>query len=132
MPAGVAVVWGGCASDGSCHPFNFYWGPTHEVVMQYGEGPIKVQHEYCHAHQHWSINGGSPLVPSDYDLESWYGTAEGQSFAAAVAGLSWPWTHSAVNGIEDFAWTCAYWYSDAAYLQQTSPGRYAWAAANLP
>jgi hypothetical protein len=100
--------------------------------MQYGEGPIKVQHEYCHSHQHWSINGGEPLRPSDYDLESWYGTAEGTSFTAAVAGLSWPWTHSAVNGIEDFAWTCAYWYLDAAYLQQASPDRYAWAAANLP
>lgn len=132
MPAGVAVVWGGCASDGQCEAFNFYWGPTHEVVMQYGEGPIKVQHEYCHSHQHWSINAGAPLRPSDYDLESWYSTAEGQGFTTAVAGLSWPWTHSAVNGLEDFAWTCAHWYLDATYLQQTSPERYAWAAANLP
>ena len=100
--------------------------------MQHGEGENKVQHELCHAHQHWSINGGGPLPPSDYDLESWYETAEVQSFAAASAGLPWPWTHSAVSGLEDFAWTCGYWYLDAAYLLQVSPERYAWAAEHLP
>lgn len=132
LPKGTAVIWGGCASDGTCHWFNFYWAPTHEVVMQDGEGPHKVQHELCHAHQHWSINGGATLDPSDYDLESWYSMAEGQSFAAAVAGLPWPWTHSAVSGLEDFAWTCAYWYLDPAHLLEVSPERYQWAAANLP
>ncbi len=132
VPAGTGVVWGGCASDGTCYPFNFYWAPTNEVVMQNGEGEHKVQHELCHAHQHWSINGGEPLPPSDYDLESWYATEESGSFTAAVAGLPWPWTHSAESGLEDFAWTCGYWYSDAAYLLQVSPQRYAWAAAYLP
>ncbi len=132
LPDGVTVVWGGCASDGECHPYNFYWAPTHEVVMQSGEAQYKVEHELCHAHQHWSISGGAPLAPSDYDLESWYATAEGQSFAVAVAGLPWPWTHSAVNPLEDFAWTCAYWYVDPAYLLQVSPQHYAWAEANLP
>jgi len=132
VPDGTTVVWGGCSSDGECHDYNFYWAPTHEVVMQNGEGEHKVQHEQCHAHQHWSINGGAPLAPSDYDLESWYSTAEGQSFAAAVAGLPWVWSHSAVNGLEDFAWTCAYWYYDPAYLLEASLERYDWAAANLP
>ena len=126
------MVWGGCASDGTCYGFNFYWAPTHEAVLQNGEGQAKVQHEFCHAHQHWSINGGAPLPPSDYDLVSWYGTAEGQSFTASTSGLAWPWTHSAVNGLEDFAWTCAYWYLDPGYLQSMSAERYAWAAANLP
>ena len=132
VPEGMSVVWGGCASDGECHWYNFYWAPTNEVVMQPGEGQHKVQHEMCHAHQHWSINGGAPLDPSDYDLESWYGTGEGQSFTAAVSGLAWPWSHSAVNGLEDFAWTCGYWYLDPASLLQLSPERYDWAAANLP
>ncbi len=132
IPDGTSVVWGGCSTDGECHNYNFYWAPTHQVVMQDGEGQNKVEHELCHAHQHWSINGGAPLDPSDYDLESWYSTAEGQSFTAGVAGLPWVWSHSAVNGIEDFAWTCGYWYSDPAYLQNLSPERYAWAAANLP
>ena len=76
--------------------------------------------------------GGSALAPSDYDLESWYGTTEAQSFTEATTGLAWPWTHSAVSGLEDFAWTCGYWYLDAAYLLQVSPERYAWAAENLP
>lgn len=132
LPAGTTVVWGGCASDGTCYWYNFYWAPTHEVVMQPGEGPHKVQHELCHAHQHWSINGGAPLPPDDYDLESWLATSEGQSFTAAVASLAWPWSHSAVSTLEDFAWTCGYWYLDPAYLLQASPERYAWAAANLP
>jgi hypothetical protein len=132
VPSSTSVVWGGCASDGFCRPFNFYWGPTHEAVLQNGEPQIKVQHELCHAHQHLTINGGTPLSPSDYDLESWYSTAEGRSFGAAVAGLAWPWTHSAVNNLEDFAWTCAYWYLDPAHLLQVSPPRYDWAAANLP
>lgn len=132
VPNTTGVVWGGCASDGRCYSYNFYWAPTHEAVMQAGEPSYKVQHELCHAHQHWTINRGEPLSPSDYDLESWYSTAEGQSYAAAVAGLAWPWSHSAVNGLEDFAWTCAYWYVDPVYLSSSSPERYTWAAANLP
>ena len=128
------MVWGRCSSDGECHDFNFYWAPTHEAVIQPGEPQHKVQHELCHAHQHWSISGGAPLLPSDFDLESWYATEEGRSFSAAVASASggWPWSHSAVNGLEDFAWTCAYWYVDPAYLLGVSPERYQWAAANLP
>ena len=132
VPEGTTVVWGGCASDGECHWYNFYWAPTHEAVLQQGEGENKVQHELCHAHQHWSISGGAALRPSDYDLESWYSTAEGASFTAMAAGLSWPWSHSAVNGLEDFAWTCTYWYLDPARLLGTSPERYQWAADNLP
>lgn len=90
-------------------------------------------HELCHAHQHWTISGGAALPPSDYDLESWYGTGEGQSFVAAVAGLSFPWGRSASSGLEDFAWTCAYWYLDPARLQQTGgQARYIWAKENLP
>ena len=132
VPEGTTVVWGGCASDGECHWYNFYWAPTHEAVLQQGEGQNKIQHELCHAHQHWSISGGAPLRPSDYDLESWYSTAEGASFTVMAAGLSWPWSHSAVNGLEDFAWTCTYWYLDPARLLGTSPERYQWAADNLP
>ena len=132
MPSNVNVNWTGCASDGECHWFNFYWAPTHEVVMQANEGPDKVWHERCHAHQHWSINGGDPLAPSDYDLESWYNTSEGVDYARAVSGLNWPWTNSAQNTLEDFAWTCAYWYFDPAYLLSVSPERYAWATDHLP
>jgi hypothetical protein len=132
LPAGTTVAWGGCASDGRCYSYNFYWAPTHEAVLQNGEPQRKVQHELCHAHQHWSINGGGPLNASDYDLESWYGTAEGRSFMTAVSAQSWPWSHSAVSGLEDFAWTCAFWYVDPAYLLQVSPPRYEWAATNLP
>ena len=132
LPDGTTVLWGGCASDGECNWFNFYWAPTREVVMQNGESQVKVQHELCHAHQHWSINGGAPLDPSDYNLESWYSAAEGESFLAAIDGLAWPWSHSAVNGLEDFAWTCADWYLQPAHLLQVSPERYAWAADNLP
>jgi hypothetical protein len=132
VPEGTSVVWGGCSSDGQCEWFNFYWAPRHEVVMQNGESQLKVQHELCHAHQHWSINGGGELDPSDYDLESWYQTPEGASFSAAAQGLVWPWSHSAVNGLEDFAWTCAYWYLQPADLLAVSPERYNWAVANLP
>jgi len=128
---GTKVVWGGCASDGTCLWYNFYWSPTHEAVLQTGEGPDRVQHELCHAHQHWTINQGAPLDPSDYDLQSWYSTPEGQSYTAAVVGLPWPWSNSAVNGIEDFAWTCAYWYLDPAFLRSASPERSDWAAQHL-
>lgn len=132
LPPDTGVSWTGCASDGECLWYNFYWAPTREIVLQPGEGQNKVWHEYGHAHQHWSINGGEPLRPSDYDLESWYQTAEGISYVAAVSGLPWPWTHSAQSGLEDFAWTFGYWYSDPAYLLSVSPERYDWAAANLP
>src|SRR3989344_2522217 len=131
VPEGTRVIWSSCASDGTCYPFNFYWPPTNETVMLSGEPQLKVQHEFCHAHQHWSINGGEPLEHSDYDLESWYVTSEGQSFSTAVAGLSWPWSHSLQSGLEDFAWTCAYWYLDPSFLKEVSPERYEWAAENL-
>jgi hypothetical protein len=132
MPEGTTVVWGGCASDGQCHWYNFYWAPTREAVLQNGESQVKVQHELCHAHQHWTISGGASLNPTNYDLHTWYDTAEGQSFVAAVSGLDWPWNHSAQNALEDFAWTCAYWYLDPGYLLDVSPARYDWAAQNLP
>ena len=133
LPANTSISWTGCASDGSCYWFNFYWAPTHEIVLQPGEGPDRVQHEYCHAHQHWSINGGAPLPPSDYDLESWYATSEGKSFMAATAGLSFPWTNSAINGLEDFAWTCTYWYLDPDRLVTVGgQARYEWMKENLP
>ena len=132
VPDGTHVLRGDCTSDGTCYPYNFYWAPTREAIVLIGEGANKVQHELCHAHQHWSINGGASLPPADYDLESWYATEEGRSFTAAVAGLRWPWSHSAANGLEDFAWTCAYWYLDPAYLLQVSPQRYEWAAGRLP
>jgi hypothetical protein len=132
LPANTGVRWAGCASDGECLWYNFYWAPTREIVLQPGEGQNKVWHEYGHAHQHWSINRGEPLPPSDYDLESWYKTAEGISYVDAVSGLAWPWTHSAQSGLEDFAWTFSYWYNDPGYLLSVSPARYDWAAANLP
>lgn len=132
VPQDTRVVWGGCASDGKCLRYNFYWAPTREAVLQHGEPPHKVQHELCHAHQHWTINRGAPLAPSDYDLESWYATWQGWSFVATVAKLPWPWSHSSVNGIEDFAWTCAFWYVDPAHLLKVSPERYRWAERHLP
>ena len=135
LPSNTRTVTGGCASDGTCYGFNFYWAPTHEVVLaDYGENNSNQEvHEQCHAHQHWTINRGLPLSPADYDLESWYGTSEGQSFMAAVAGLSFPWTLSAENGLEDFAWTCANWYRDPARLLQVGGlVRYEWAKENLP
>ncbi len=133
LPLGTRVVYGGCASDGTCYPYNFYWAPTHEVVLVGTNTNNQEAHELCHAHQHWTINGGSPLPPSDYDLESWYGTSEGQSFMAAVEGLSFPWTLSAANGLEDFAWTCANWYKNPQRLLDVGgQARYEWAKKNLP
>ncbi len=133
LPSGTRVVYGGCVSDGNCYPYNFYWAPTHEVVLVGTNTNNQETHEKCHAHQHWTINGGSPLPPSDYDLESWYGTSEGQSFMAAVEGLAFPWTLSAENGLEDFAWTCSFWYRDSQRLLDVGgQARYEWAKENLP
>ena len=135
LPSNTRTVTGGCASDGTCYPYNFYWAPTHEVVLaDYGENNDNQEtHEYCHAHQHWTINGGAALVPSDYDLGSWYGTAEARSFTAAVAGLAFPWQLSAASGLEDFAWTCTNWYGNPQRLLDVGGAeRYEWAKRNLP
>ncbi len=132
LPDGTAVVHG-TASDGTAYPYCFYWAPTHEIVLVDGCNDQNRVHELCHAHQHWSINGGRTLRPSDYDLESWYVTDEGRSFAAAVAGLPFPWTQSAANGLEDFAWTCTYWYLDLGHLVTVGgQERYRWVKENLP
>lgn len=133
MPEGTSVIIGSCTSDGKCLPYNFYWAPTKEIVLQSGERENKLSHEACHAHQHWSINGGNRLQENDIDLESWYYTDEGQSFTNAVEGLPWPWTDKGhENKIEDFAWTCGFFYFDPHYLQDLSPERYEWAIKNLP
>ncbi len=131
LPANTTVIWG-AASDGASWPYCFYWAPTHEVVMVDGCGETNRVHELCHAHQHWTINGGAS---TGIDLGAWYGTGEGQSFAAAVAGSPFPWGRisTATNLLEDFAATCASWYLDPAGLQQTGgQARYSWAKENLP
>ena len=136
LPAGTRVVRDGvgvgCSSDGQCFYNNFYWAPTHEAVVLKNEGEHKVLHELCHAHQHSEINEGASLEPTDYDLGPWYETVEGQNFINAVGNLPWPWEQSAINTLEDFAWTCAYWFFDPDYLADLSPERYEWAAENLP
>lgn len=131
LPDGTSVNTSGCARDGNCWGYNAFWWPTKEVVMIPGEPYYKEVHERCHAHQAWSI--GRDLTPSEYDLHPWYATVEGQSFMAAVGVPDpWPWTHSAINGLEAFAWTCAYWYTAPGHLIETSPGGYQWAQQNLP
>lgn len=132
LPANTTVMTGGCTSDGFCYPYNFYWADTHEaVVVRPEESQIKVQHELCHAHQHWSI--GRELAPSERDLAPWYATTEAQSFGA-VSG-NWPWGVVSLNNglLEDFAWTCAFWYLDPDRLLRVGgPERYNWAKDNLP
>ncbi len=133
LPDNTTVVSSGVASDGATYPYCFYWAPTHEIVLMDGCNANNRVHEYMHAHQHWSINGGAPLRPADYDLSPWYDTAEGRSFTIMAAGLSWPWARSAVNGLEDFAWTATFWYTDPEYLvTQGGQERYDWARSNLP
>ncbi len=133
IPEGTQVIIGSCTSDGKClSDSDFYWPPTKEIVVQPRAREHKLSHEVCHAHQHWSTNGGHPLQDNDINLESWYETAEGKSFTEAVEGLPWPWKDSLENGIEDFAWTCGFFYFDPHYLQKQSPQRYEWALKNLP
>lgn len=135
LPPNTTVSRTGCASDGHCEVYNFYWAPTHEIVLVNARQSIRAEtHEYLHAHQHWAINGGAPLPLSGYDLHAWYATEEGQSFMAAVAGLSFPWAgSSAVNGLEDFAHTGTLWFLDPERLLEVGgQARYDWARENLP
>ena len=132
VPEGFTLRYGGCASDGACYPFNFYWQATREAVLVNAEQSAKTrQHEVCHAHQHQTINAGAP---TDNGLSAWYATSEGQSFTVAVDGSPFPWgaVSTSTSGLEDMAETCAYWYIDPAHLQAVSPVRYTWAEANLP
>lgn len=130
LPDDLAVNTSGCARDGSCYAYNFYWSPTHEVVLQGDEPDIRLVHETCHAHQHWSINGGAPTRE---DLSAWYGTAEAASFGAIATGWPYPYAFTlAQNRLEDFAEACALWYVDPARLLDISPARYTWMAASLP
>ena len=132
LPANVTVNTSGCASDGSCYWYNFYWAPTHEVVLQGDEPYIRRVHETCHAHQHAVI--GRELTPNEYDLHPWYDTVEASSYEA-IAGHDWPWKEafsSQNNLIEDFAEACAWWYVQPADLYALSQARYDWMGENLP
>ncbi len=133
LPEGTSVIRGACTSDGECRESNFYWAPTHEAIVQVNEGETVVQHELCHAHQHWAVNGGAYLGPTGHSLSRWYSTPEGLSFRAMAEGLSWPWSQSHTTDGEDFAWTCANWYVDPDRLLQVGgPERYQWAQEHLP
>lgn len=130
MPSDTTVNDSGCASDGECHWFNFYWSRTHEVVLQGQEPTIRLVHEMCHAHQHWSINGGAD---TSADLSAWYTTNEGESYTAAATGWPYPYEFTTVhNPLEDFAEACALYHVDPARLLDISPARYDWMRANLP
>jgi len=130
LPDDTTVNTSGCARDGFCRWFNFYWSPTHEIVLQGDEPVIRRVHETCHAHQHWSINGGAPTRE---DLSAWYATAEAASFSAIATDWPYPYAFTtAQNRLEDFAEACALWYVDPARLLTLSPARYTWMAATLP
>jgi len=130
MPPDTTVTDAGCASDGECHWYNFYWSRTHEVVLQGEEPTIRRVHEMCHAHQHWSINGGAATRE---DLSAWYATGEGTSYAAAATGWPYPYEFTtAHNSLEDFAEACALYHVDPARLLDLSPARYDWMRASLP
>lgn len=132
LPSNTTVVQG-AASDGESWPFCFYWAPTHEVVMVSGCVESNRVHELCHAHQHWTINGGAPLAPSDYDLGPWYATGQAQSFGAIAGGFPWGRVSNASNLLEDFAETCASWYLNPERLLSVGgQARYDWARENLP
>mgnify|MGYP001598665634 CR=1 FL=1 len=134
LPDGVTTRYDGCSPTYACTvATNYYDAGSRTVALQPGEGWLKEVHELCHAHQHWAINGGVALDPSDYDLESWYASAEGVEYMAAVGVPEpWPFTHSAVNGIESFAWSCSWWYVQPGELASVCPVCYHWAEENLP
>ena len=122
------VVYGGCASDGECHWYNFYWVPTGEAVMQSGEPALEVEHELCHRHQHLTINGGASTA---IDLSEWNNTPEAASYGAVADG--WPYPKGTLNGrtlLEDYAWACAYMVIDPGWLAEVSPARYEWMNAS--
>ncbi len=99
-----------------------------------GSSPFAVQHELCHAHQHWTINGGEDLLfdPDDpvnggeVGLLQWKQTEESVSYAQAIMGLPPIVPHPFPSLLEDFASACAYWYTDPVYLYEVSPERHAW------
>ena len=130
LPVGVTVRYDGCSESYGCSiNTNYYDAGSHEVVLQGADEPYrKVVHEYLHAHQHWTINGGATLAPSAYDLAGWYGTAEGVAFMAAVGVPDpWPWpTESYATGIEAFATSGSLWYTDVSRLRVDCPVCYSW------
>lgn len=131
LPEGVTVRYGGCTSDGVCFDrINYYWAGTREVVLWNEQQPAEVRaHEFCHAHQHWTIVNEGMSLGGDYAFVRWAETAEGRSYAAAIAGTEM----IGPNLVEDFAMVCADWYTDKDRLvADRGWERYGWAKANLP
>lgn len=125
-----SVVWEGCASDGTCYPYNFYWVPTGEIVMQGEQPPLEVAHEWGHRQQHLDLNGGAP---TSIDLAAWYTTSAALSYQAVAQG--WPYPKGTLLGpslLEDWAWAYAYHEVDPGWLAAVSPARYRWMEENLP
>ena len=135
LPDGLSTRYDGCSPTYGCSVrYNYYDAGSHEVVLvDTSQSDLRRIHETCHAHQHWSINGGLPLALADYDLGSWYGTAEATSYEA-IAGHDWPWPteFSYQSVLEDFAEACAWWYVRPSELYTLSLARYEWMRSNLP
>ena len=130
-----------CMSDGICpkgidsRAIAYYNATLNEIVAKRALLPLYEQHEVCHAHQHWQINGGGAEGVT-LDLREWFDTPQGRSFLESFARDPWIWNNlSPLMGskeLEDFAWTCALWRLNPQSLQQISSARYEWANIWIP
>ena len=135
VPEGLTVRYDGCSPTYGCSiGTNYYDAGGNVIVFQPHDGwsvePFWT-HERCHAHQAAVV--GRTLQPSEYDLHPWYVTSEGASYMAVVGVPEpWPFSHSAINGIESFAWTCSYYMVQPEKLASVCPVCYSWAREELP
>jgi hypothetical protein len=89
-----------------------------------------LDHEVCHAHQHWQIlSAGSEMRAG---LDAWLSTEQGKAFVQAVnqtQGLRF-----SGESIEDFANVCYWWYLPevAPVNLQSFPSLLRFAEAWLP
>lgn len=123
VPKGLHLhaTYSGCTSGGEfCLPQgggNFYYWPTHEIVVVPNASIKVVAHELCHSHQEQTIIEYYGRQPLTLDMTEWADTDEGQKWAV-VEATSPPvdWTLSKNNILERFAESCA------RYLVRELPG----------
>lgn len=125
----ITISKDGCTAEGYC-PWggkaqaNFFYQPTHEVVLGPNQGAFQVLHEFCHTWQ------GRLCPDSDDSLSCWADTPEGRAFPTTPPPSSW--YLSGDSKLEDAANTCAEYQLDSNKLKTLSPERYSWATEYLP
>lgn len=129
IPDGVTQITDDSGCLGTYCPYgaqraNFYSPSRRTILVAEGQRASTVQHEWCHAHQHYTVLQELGREPGE-DLSEWYQTREGAFWVEQTGSLPFGWERlSAPTPLETFATVCGYYYTNPEALRSADPARF--------